>query len=463
MTALMWFRNDLRSIDNKALCAAVASGMPVRAVFVVTPEQWQRHHMAPVKVRLINKALEALALQLAKIGIALDVLSVEDFAGVSACLAQYCHQNTVTALYANHEYLVNEIARDEAVRAALDVACHFYHDSLLTAPGTVLTGQGQPYRVFTPFKKQLKNQLLTGIPEVSARIKGQAIAAPPVPVFSDAKWDQQLAPWPRDEVQALAAMRQFVTERVADYKSQRDFPELDMTSKLSAALSIGLISVRQCLWRLLHEHGDQVWADASGAGTWFSELVWRDFYQHVAFHFPQVVKGKAFQTETDAIAWSQDESAFNAWCQGRTGYPIVDAAMRQLLETGWMHNRLRMIVASFLVKDLQLDWRRGEAFFMRHLIDGDFAANNGGWQWAASTGTDAAPYFRIFNPTEQAKRFDPKGRFIRNLIPELAPLSDSAIFDPSGVRATDAYPAPIVVHKEARLKTLAMFKAVKEA
>lgn len=461
MTQLVWFRNDLRSLDNSALVQAARAGQ-VRGLFIATPGQWRLHQMAPVKMRLINNAVTQLSGHLAAVGIPLDVVVLDDFAAIPAFLARYCQEQGISALYANREYLVNELARDQAVAAALPIACHFSDDALLAPPESVLTGQEQPYKVFTPFKKQLKAKLMAALPEVQPRLKGQSITQAPVPEFSDSAFDDQLADWPQDEEAALLAMRRFVTERVADYKAQRDFPALDITSRLSAALSIGLVSVRQCLWRLLHEHQEAVWDDASGPGTWLNELIWRDFYQHVVWHYPLVVKGRAFQADTDAIAWSYDEAAFKAWCEGRTGFPIVDAAMRQLVQTGWMHNRLRMIVASFLVKDLQIDWRLGEAFFMRHLIDGDFAANNGGWQWAASTGTDAAPYFRIFNPTEQGKRFDPDGRFIRSFLPELQGLDDKYLFEPQRYPGPLDYPKPLVDHKQARQKTLAMFKALKE-
>ena len=216
-------------------------------------------------------------------------------------------------------------------------------------------------------------------------------------------------------------LRDFCRERVQDYDRKRDIPGEPGTSRLSAALAIGLLSPRQCLARLQAEQ-ETANESASGPHVWLSELIWREFYQHVAFHFPRVVKGRAFKEETDAIRWRDDEADFQAWCEGRTGFPIVDAGMRQLKQTGWMHNRLRMITASFLVKDLHIDWRRGERYFMSQLIDGEFASNNGGWQWAASTGTDAAPYFRVFNPTTQGKRFDPEGHFIRQYVPELLSL-----------------------------------------
>ena len=254
-------------------------------------------------------------------------------------------------------------------------------------------------------------------------------------------------------------MRDFCRERADAYRGKGDFPAETGTSKLSAALALGLISPRQCLARLHAEAGDSIWDPKSNPGTWLNELLWRAFYHQVAFHFPRVVMGRAFQPETEAIAWGNDPELFAAWQQGLTGYPIVDAGMRQLAETGWMHNRLRMITASFLCKHLHIDWRWGERHFLQQLIDADFASNNGGWQWAASTGTDAAPYFRIFNPTTQSQRFDARGRFIRHYVPELAELSDKAIHQPG---ATGIYPGPIVDHRASRETTLALFQQIRD-
>jgi deoxyribodipyrimidine photo-lyase len=196
--------------------------------------------------------------------------------------------------------------------------------------------------------------------------------------------------------------------------------------------------------------------------TWISELIWREFYRHVLVGYPRVCKGRAFRPETEDVRWRNDETGFRAWCEGRTGFPVVDAAMRQLARTGWMHNRLRMIAASFLVKDLLVDWRRGESWFMEHLVDGDFASNNGGWQWAASTGTDAQPYIRVFNPTTQSRRFDPDGEFLRRFLPELADLPAPAVHDPTPEqrRARD-YPSPLVDHAAARLRAIRAFESLK--
>lgn len=230
---------------------------------------------------------------------------------------------------------------------------------------------------------------------------------------------------------------------------------------LSAALSAGTVSVAEC-WHLARS-ALQHPAQREGAECWIGELAWRDFYRQIMANFPQLAVGEPFRAETRFIQWSSDEALFQAWCEGRTGYPLVDAAQRQLVQTGWMHNRLRMVSAMFLTKNLFIDWRRGEQFFMRHLIDGDFAANNGGWQWSASTGTDAAPYFRVFSPVRQSQRFDPDGEFIRRYVPELAEIDNKWIHEPwKAPNPVSGYPAPVVDQAGVRDRVTAAFRAAKE-
>lgn len=257
-------------------------------------------------------------------------------------------------------------------------------------------------------------------------------------------------------------MQDFCAEKLRQYDEQRDFPACPGTSRISPYLTLGIISVRQCLAAIEAALGQLPFERGAPGFVWLNELIWREFYQHLLVAFPHVSKHKAFKPETDHIRWLWDDARFTAWCEGKTGYPIVDAAMRCLNQTGWMHNRLRMIVASFLTKDLHIDWRLGERYFMQHLIDGELAANNGGWQWAASTGADAAPYFRIFNPTTQGQRFDEQGQFIKQWLPELelvpakyihTPHDWLKVFDPQ-----DSYPAPIVDHSESRTIALALFQ-----
>jgi deoxyribodipyrimidine photo-lyase len=267
--------------------------------------------------------------------------------------------------------------------------------------------------------------------------------------------------WPAGENAASDHLERFLRFRGRHYQRQRDFPNVRGTSELSPYLALGMISYRQCLQAVMSENDGHLADGDAGLTTWVNELIWREFYQHVAVGFPQVCRYQPFQEHTRDLAWRDDDEGFAAWCEGRTGYPIVDAAMRQLVTTGWMHNRLRMVTAMFLSKHLLIDWRRGEAFFMHHLVDGEFCANNGGWQWAASTGTDAAPYFRIFNPTTQSTRFDPEGAFIAHWLPELASLPAKARHAPPQDMLNPVdYPSPIVDHKAARQRALDAFKAL---
>jgi deoxyribodipyrimidine photo-lyase len=262
---------------------------------------------------------------------------------------------------------------------------------------------------------------------------------------------------------------EFIKKRLDEYKDRRDLPGVDGTSRLSPHLAAGTISPRTCLRAALDAAG---WKEGDkldprrrdGAFTWISEVLWREFYKYLIAAHPRLSMGKPFKPETDDIEWSYDEDELEAWKTGRTGYPIVDAAMRQLLQTGWMHNRLRMIAAMFLTKDLLIDWRLGERHFMQHLVDGDLASNNGGWQWSASTGTDAAPYFRIFNPESQSKKFDESGDFIRRFIPELRDVEAPDIHNPtSEQRESAGYPEPIVDHAEARERAIEAFKSLSPA
>ena len=254
-------------------------------------------------------------------------------------------------------------------------------------------------------------------------------------------------------------LRAFVSKRIESYHTLRDMPAEDGTSALSPYLAAGALSPRQCLHAAMEANRGRAASGKKGVTTWISELIWREFYRHVLIGFPRVCMNRPFRVETDRLPWRDDEDQFAAWCQGHTGVPIVDAGMRQLAETGWMHNRVRMITAMFLTKDLFIDWRWGQRHFMHHLIDGDFANNNGGWQWSASTGTDAAPYFRIFNPFSQSRRFDPEGQYIRRYVPELKALSADEIHEPSAdVARKCRYPRPIVGHAEARTSAIAAFR-----
>jgi deoxyribodipyrimidine photo-lyase len=470
-THLVWFRNDLRVNDNLALAAACRDPHArVVGIFIATPGQWQQHDMAPRQAEFIWQHLQSLHHALAQRGIELRVHEVGDFNGCAEYLKTFCEQQDIDALFYNYQYELNERQRDAAVEKALgrEVVCQGFDDSVLLPPGSVTTGNNEMYKVFTPFSKAFIKRLHEGLPECVPAPKAREITLPEPETLDEFDYSRQPIDeslFPIGEQQAINQLRQFCRQPVADYPQQRDFPAIDGTSRLSVYLATGVLSPRQCLHRLLKEHPQAL--EGGSGSVWLNELIWREFYRHLLVAYPKLCRHQPFIPWTDNVVWRQDESQFIAWQQGKTGFPIVDAAMRQLNTTGWMHNRLRMVVASFLVKDLLCDWRRGERYFMSQLIDGDLAANNGGWQWAASTGTDAAPYFRIFNPTTQGERFDAQGEFIRQWLPELIDVPDKYIHTPwiwaEKQQLKLDYPRPIVEHKQARIATLAAYEAARKS
>lgn len=470
---VVWLRQDLRSTDNTALMAACEDPEAiVTALYIATPKQWSDHDVAGVRIDFERRHLLTLKERLASVGIVLVVLHCDDFAATPALLTHWLQQHGVSALFANKQYELNEIARDQQVSEALNkvgISSAWFDDLCIIAPGQVQKADGGFYTVFTPFKRNwlgiVEQHGIAVAPAPSARknrINAMLWATwSYAPSHIPEAASQHL--WPVGEDTAMQRLLQFLDDDGALYKEQRDLAAENGTSTLSPYLAAGIISARQCLQLALHKRMHSNTQSRLGFDTWISELCWRDFYKHILVGFPHVCRHQAFKRETDRLQWRHDETLFAAWCEGRTGFPIVDAAMKQLQQTGWMHNRLRMISAMFLTKDLFIDWRLGEQFFMRHLIDGDLSANNGGWQWSASTGNDAAPYFRIFNPALQSLKCDPEGRFIRQFLPELAGLDNKQIHEPYakgkavvGLR----YPRPIVDHNEARQHTLASFKAL---
>ncbi|PEI03356.1 deoxyribodipyrimidine photo-lyase [Pantoea agglomerans] len=471
-TYLVWLRNDLRINDNLALHAACRdSKAKVIALFLATPKQWQQHDMSPRQAAFIHASLVEVQNALAERGIALHYQACYAFSDSIDALTEFCEKHQVDQLFYNYQYEMNERQRDAEAEKRLDdagVICQGFDDSLLLPPGSVQSGDRSMYKVFTPFSKAFVRRLQQSLPECVPAPKprdGAPLKTTRLPAFDcpTEAFDEDL--FPAGEAAALKRLRHFATKPVLDYPAKRDLPALDATSRLSVYLSTGVLSPRQCLHRVLHEHPDAL--DNSRAFTWLNELIWREFYRHLLVAYPALCRHKPFIDWTQNVEWQRDDAHFDAWKAGKTGFPIVDAAMRQMKALGWMHNRLRMITASFLVKDLLIDWREGERYFMQQLIDGDLAANNGGWQWAASTGTDSAPYFRIFNPTTQGERFDEQGEFIRHYLPELADVPDSHIHQPhvwaeKNNRKLD-YPAPIVDHKAARKKTLDAFERAKSA
>lgn len=468
---LVWFRHDLRVTDNKALFYACQNTQAqVHAIFTVTPAQWKAHHMALSQQAFIHDALLNLSHSLAKLNIPLTLIISDTYADATQSIVDYCQQHQVTALFFNHQYALNEQNRDKNVMELLahNTTVYGYHDNVFVPPGNVVTQQGEMYKVFTPFRTAFLRLFLSqdnaSLPAPEIRAHQKAVSPLSAPLFALPISSTKM--FPASEQAALQRLKQFCYERVIHYAKWRDIPAIDGTSQLSPYLAIGLVSVRQCFNRLYQTEPDFLENNHSSAFVWFNELVWREFYQHLIVANPSLSKQIAFQPWTENIRWRNDQTEFTAWTQGLTGFPIIDAAMRQLNQTGWMHNRLRMLTASFLVKDLLIDWRWGENYFMSQLIDGDFASNNGGWQWAASTGTDAVPYFRIFNPTTQGRKFDPDGEFIRHWLPELADVPDRYIHTPSEWAIKTGhyldYPQPIVDHAKARVTAIASYEEAKK-
>ncbi len=469
MTAVIhWFRRDLRLHDNSALNAALESGLPVVPVFIFDPAIYRGERASASRTAFLLAGLRHLQSELARRGSGLVIRHGEPVTVLRALM----EQSAATALYFNADYSPYARSRDRRVAEALGVErVRSEHDLLMHPPGMVMTGEGKPLTVFTPFKRRWLE-----LPKVLPRTAiGRfhdlgGVAQGVLPEARELGPVSLLALPAAGEAAAMARLERFAQTSLGEYKERRDLvfaqpwlEQAESTSALSPYLRLGMLSIRQA-YEMAMAIGQQAEAGAqvrASVETWISELVWREFYNHILYHFPHVLT-RSFRSEYDALEWRHAPEEFAAWAAGMTGYPIVDAAMRQLVQTGWMHNRARMIVASFLTKDLLLDWRLGELHFMRHLIDGDPAANNGGWQWTAGTGTDAQPYFRIFNPVSQSRKCDPDGRYIRHFVPELRDVPEQYLHAPWEMPIPPrGYPRPMIDHALARERTLAAFQAVR--
>ena len=465
MTQLVWFRTDLRLDDQPALMAARSAG-PALGLFIVSMPQWQAHDDAPSKVDLWRRALIDLQPRLAERGVALKLLRVDRWRDVPQALLAFCVSMGVEVVHCNREQGVNERRRDREAFTLLKangIQMVGHDGQTLFEPGSLKTGSGDTYRVFTPFAR-------------ACRAKLRSAASLPLPAPTPLRLPPEMQPdsieqtwpdclpcldqiWPAEHHAVTQRLSDFIASAVSSYDMARDFPAQPGTSKLSPYLAAGLISPRQCLHAAMQVNGGEIETGNPGVGVWINELLWREFYWHLLHGYPKLSMHRPLRDQTEAIRWREAPEDYKAWCEARTGVPIVDAAMRQMLATGWMHNRLRMIVAMFFTKNLLLDWRHGEKFFMQHLIDGDLAANNGGWQWSASTGADSAPYFRVFNPVSQSQKFDPLGEFIRKWVPELSKLDAKSIHDPTvDQRRACSYPQAIVDLKSSRLRAIEAFK-----
>ena len=482
--ALVWCRRDLRAHDHAALYHALRAARRVWVAFVFDAEILDPLPRADRRVEFIRESLVALDAELRALGQAHGVEGVglivrhgrarDEIPKLAAALH-------VQAVYANADYEPAAKARDAVVRGALaeaGIAFHAGKDQVVFDTDEVLTGAGKPYGVFTPYKNAWLRKLepfhLLAYPverhaaALAPRPAGESGGVPTLAAIGFQPTNLAALKLAPGSPGGRALLGDFL-DRIGRYDRTRDFPAVKGPSYLSVHLRFGTLSIRE----LAQAAWDRARGGSRGAEVWLSELIWRDFYHQVLHHHPQVVE-HSFKAEYDKIRWEhgkQADALFRAWCEGRTGYPLVDAAMAQINQTGYMHNRLRMVVASFLCKDLGLDWRWGERWFAEKLNDFDLAANNGGWQWAASSGCDAQPYFRIFNPVSQSEKFDAQGKFIRRYLPQLAGLPDAAIHAPWAARPVDLaaaglqlgrdYPEPVVQHDLARARTLERYAVVK--
>lgn len=482
MRGIHWFRSDLRLRDNPALSLLADRAEAWLAVFVLDPEILARHPESTARTRFLLDCVASLAADLEARGVSLRILEgrpervLADLAVELRC-SVVSYNRAVTPLAERRDARVDTALRRRGVEPLVA------YDRTVFGADEVRTRTGGAFSVYTPYRRawwtawhaaprlalsriQLPKRAIALRPGVRAGTSGvdskavgrmaKGVSARPS-AAGDAKESQAIKP---GEAAARRRLARFLADSAGRYAKDRDRPGIDGTSRLSAHLRFGTISARECFTRGLALAQSEP-SQAVGIRKWLDELVWREFYHAVLAESPHVLT-RNFRPQWDRLAWNDDESGFLAWTQGRTGYPFVDAGMRQLAATGWMHNRARMVVASFLSKHLLIDWRRGERHFARTLVDWDPASNNGGWQWAASTGCDAQPYFRIFNPVLQGRRFDPDGGYVRRWLPELRELPADRIHAPWAKGQPPAgYPTPIVDHATARARALAAFRAAR--
>ena len=463
-TLIVWFRRDLRLHDNAALFEAIAQAEFVIPLFVFDPAILERADTGAARVTFLLDALGVLDANLQKAGGRLilrrgsmpdEILKAVDEFGADG-------------VFHHREYEPMGKARDEAVAKALaerGKVCEAFSGLSLFEPGEILSQARTPYTVFGPYKRQWFERPTEGpLPAPHSINLPREVKSGPLPTAAELKFTTTQKFECGGEDAAHKILHEFVKTKIDEYDTERNILGSDGTSRLSRHLHLGTISPRFIIDTVRRSGRESV-----GRTTFLSELAWHDFYLQILVHFPYVTEG-AFRPHYDALEWENDEELFAAWKDGRTGYPIVDAAMRQLNSEAWMHNRGRMIVASFLTKDLLIDWRKGERYFMQQLVDGDLSANNGGWQWAAGTGTDAQPYFRIFNPTSQGEKFDPNGTYVKEWIPELSRVPTKFIHQPWKLSKAEQehfgcseYPQPVVDHAIQRGRALALYGKVSKS
>ena len=465
MSNLYIFSNDLRLADNKALFEASQKSDSLEAVFIFNPKKWNDHNESPLKIKFQLLNLEILKKDLNELNINLKIIHANGIEEEAQKIVEEALRVNASGIYLNREYGINERRRDSDLEKLLltkNIQFNSFDSSIIN-PDLIKTGSDTFFKVFTPFSRAFRSLLdksfleLTPGPKKQKKIFNESDQ---IPEFNleNSNHKNAISLYPPGENSALKTIEDFLNSKISDYKKYRDFPKLDSTSGLSPYFASGVISAKTCVNLLLNQSED---SPGTGEYSWFNEVIWREFYKYIIYHYPRVSMKKSFNEKYENVVWRDDPKSFDAWCNGKTGIPLIDAAMTQLNETGWMHNRLRMVVAMFLSKNLLIDWKKGEEYFMKNLIDGDHASNVGGWQWSASTGVDAAPYFRIFNPITQSEKFDKEGDFIKKFIPLLSDLSPKEVHNPElDLRAKLNYPKMIVDLSSSRKRAIETFSAI---
>ena len=467
---LIWFRSDLRLDDNPALSNALSQCKEVAGVYIFSQMQWELHNESNIKHNFLVNNLALLERSLANLNIPLIALNTNSYVTLPEDLSSFAADQEIDHVFWNNEFGFNEAKRDQSVIAALEkqnIQTAQFHDQVIYEPGSLKTGQGNPFSVFTPFKRRwIENFQIDflDITKPSQANKRSLIKSNLSELKFTKSHSANIDLWPAGEIAAKERLENFLESKVRFYSESRNAPILEGTSRISPYLALGILSPKRCILEALKLNNFEFASGNKGICKWIDEIVWREFYRNIMHSFPKVSKNEPFQHYTKSIQWRSSSEELEAFYAGKTGFPIVDAGIRQMLSEGWMHNRLRMVVAMFFTKNMLHDWRLGEKFFMQHLIDGDFSSNNGGWQWSSSTGTDSAPYFRIFNPITQSQNFDPDGKFIKKFIPELKDVPIAKIHQPKDdlFSSTD-YPLPILDLKESRIRAIQAFKDARDA
>jgi deoxyribodipyrimidine photo-lyase len=470
MKGLVWLRSDLRIDDNPALNAAIKKCDEVAALYIFSQSQWEIHSESNVKHEFLLKNLSQLKDALEKLNIPLIAMNSDTYKTLPQDLSSFAVEKKINHVFCNNEFGINETKRDQNSAVLLNknnIQFSSFNDQVIYEPGFLKTGQGNPFSVFTPFKRRWIENFDMNFLEISkpTKLKNKPFIKSDLSVLKFIKTHSaNIDLWPVGEIAAQEKLASFLQSKAKSYSESRNSPIIDGTSRISPYLALGILSPKRCILEGLKLNNFELTSGNKGICKWIDEIVWREFYRNIMHSFPKVSQNQPFQDYTKSIKWRYSIVELEAFYAGKTGFPIVDAGIRQMLTEGWMHNRLRMVVAMFFTKNMLHDWRLGEKFFMQNLIDGDFPSNNGGWQWSSSTGTDSAPYFRIFNPITQSQNFDPNGEFIKKFIPELKDVPISQIHQPKDDLFSSAdYPSPILNLKESRLRAIQAFKDAREA